>query len=222
MFIWLPMLHLQANGSPDDSTLICRGPVARVDRAAEPTGIQQPAQRMLLHVCHRDVLIWNLSGLGYSLHLHWHNGDFLPRSLERPYKVYSSCWVMLTQRPPKYISYQKDNFKAEEKTESKHLKAQMEANNYTQCSRKCHFTICEVCGGDDINTHSRISLLVLLRSSWEAHSSAPRCLLKSPVFLCTSLTTTLCGSLIALRIAKSELLAMLPKAGCKITPSPLS
>lgn len=138
-------------------------------------------------------------------------------------KVYSSsCLVLLIQRPPKRISYQKHNFKAEEKTESKHLKAQMEADNYTQCSRKCHFTIREVCGGDDINTHSRISLPALLRSSWEAHSSAPRCLLKSPVFLCTSLTTALCGSLITLHIVKSELLAMLAKAGCKITPSPLS
>lgn len=115
MFIWLPMLHLQANGLAHDSTLICTGPVARVDRAAEPKGIRQPAQRMLLHVHPRHVLIWNLSGLGYSLCLHWHNGDFLSSSLERPYKVYSSCWVMLTQRPPKYISYQKDNFKAEEK-----------------------------------------------------------------------------------------------------------
>ena len=90
---------------------------------------------------------------------------FISSSLERPCKVYSSCLVLLTQRPPKCISYQKPDFKAEEKTESKHLKAQMEADNYTQCSRKCHFTIREVCGGDDINTHSRISLPVLLRSS---------------------------------------------------------
>lgn len=72
--------------------------------------------------------------------------------------------VPLSQRPPKCISYQKHDFKAEEKTESKHLKAQMEAEKYTQSSRKCHFTIHGVCEGDDINTHSRISLPVLLRS----------------------------------------------------------
>lgn len=51
----------------------------------------------------------------------------------------------------------------------------------------------KVCGGDDINTHSGISLPAQLRSSWEAHSSALRCLLKSPAFLCTSLTTALCA-----------------------------
>lgn len=81
----------------------------------------------------------------------------------------------------------------------------------------------KVCGGDDINTHSGISLPAQLRSSWEAHSSALRCLLKSPAFLCTSLTTALCASLSHNPcIVKSELLALLPKAGCKITPSPLS
>ena len=143
----------------------------------------------------------------------------LSSSLERPCKVYSSlCSVLLTQRPPKCISYQKTWLQSWRK----HLKAQMEADNDAQRSRKRHFTIREVCGGDDINTHSRISLPALLRSSWEAHSFAPRCLLKSPVFLCTSLTTALCGSPITLRIVNSELLAMLAKAGCKITPSLLS
>lgn len=151
---------------------------------------------------------------------HYQKWCLTSSSWERFCKVYS-CLVLLTQRPPKHSSYQKHDFKAEDKTESKHLKAQMEADNYTQCSRKCHFTIGKVYGGDDINTHSRISLPVLLRSSWEAHSSAPRCLLKSSVFLCTSLITALCGSLVTLRIVKSELLALLPKAGCKITPNPL-
>lgn len=80
----------------------------------------------------------------------------------------------------------------------------------------------KVCGGDDINTHSGISLPAQLRSSWEAHSSAPRCLLKSPAFLCTSLTTALCASLTIPCVVKSELLAVLPKAGRRITPSPLS
>lgn len=46
-----------------------------------------------------------------------------------------------TQRPPKCTSYQNHDFKAEEKRVSKHLKAQMEAENFLQCCRKCHFTI---------------------------------------------------------------------------------
>ncbi|PKU34455.1 hypothetical protein llap_15241 [Limosa lapponica baueri] len=151
------MLRSQGNGSAHDSALICS-----MDRAAEPKGIQEPAQKMLLRVHPRDVLIRNVSGHGYSLHSQ-QRLYFISSSLERPCKVPSSSrLVLLTQRPP---AIKNMTSKLKEKTESKHLKAQMEADNYTQCSRKCHFTIREVCGGDDINTHSRISLPVLLRSS---------------------------------------------------------
>lgn len=70
---------------------------------------------------------------------HW-RVSFISSGLQSLYKVCSSL-ILLAQRPPKCTSYQNHHFKAEEKRVSKHLKAQMEAENFLQCCRKCHLTI---------------------------------------------------------------------------------
>lgn len=116
-----------------NSTFIRRGELINVGRAVEhSTPSTEDAAACLPQRC---------SSKPTRAHrTHW-RVYFISSALQRPCKVCSSCLVLLTQRPPKCTSYQNHDFKAAEKRVSKHLKAQMEADNFPQSCRKCHFTI---------------------------------------------------------------------------------
>lgn len=178
--------------------------------------IQHPAQRMLLPVCPRDAHP-NPPGLtaltGESILY-----PVLYRGLARSVLLAWSC----SPKDPKMYQLSKPRLQSCRKKSKQTSKSPNGGRQLPPVLQEVSLHNTKVCGGDDINTHSGISLPAQLRSSWDAHSSAPRCLLKSPAFLCTPLTTALCASLTTPCIVKSELLAMLPEAGCKITPSPLS